>query len=148
VKLRIFVIDDEENIRETFKWHLESLGHEVVALPDPSYCAAYVGRPCEVEDACADILIIDYSMPYMDGLSFLELLERNNCLFAAQFIMILTGNANQIDKSVADRIGCEIRQKPMTVLELEEWVNSLAKHIPPDRKLADLAFLNLDNKKP
>ena len=35
MKLRIFVIDDEESIRDTFKLHLEGQGHEVLTAPEP-----------------------------------------------------------------------------------------------------------------
>lgn len=143
MKLRIFVIDDEENIRDTFKWHLEGLGHEVIALPDPSFCTVYMGQGCSHEVPCADVLIIDYSMPKMTGLRFLELLERKGCLTTARFKMILTGNANLVDRDIAARLGCEVREKPMTITDLEEWVDSLKVKIPKGRKLLDLSKLDL-----
>ena len=141
MKLRIFIIDDEESIRETYQMHLEGLGHEVIALPDPSFCSVYMGAVCGMENACADILIIDYSMPRMTGLKLLELMEKKGGLTAARFKMILTGDATQIDRTVAQRLGCEVRQKPMRLSELEEGVNTLAKEISPDRKLADLSSI-------
>jgi CheY-like chemotaxis protein len=141
MKLRIFIIDDEESIRETYQMHLESLGHEVIALPDPSFCSVYMGAVCKVDNAFADILIIDYSMPRMNGLRLLELMEKKGGLTAARFKMILTGDATQIDQDVAKRLGCEVRQKPMRLSELEEWVNMLAKDIPADRKLVDLSSI-------
>lgn len=144
MKLRIFVIDDEVSIRETFKLHLENLGHEVIALPDPSFCTVYMGACCQMEDACADILIIDYTMPRMTGMELLELMERKGGLTKARFKMILTGDATQVDRSAANRLGCEVRQKPMRLSELEAWVDSLAKEIPPERKLADLSSIKID----
>lgn len=144
MKLRIFIIDDEESIRETYQMHLEGLGHEVIALPDPSFCSVYMGAVCNMDNACADILIIDYSMPRMTGLRLLELMEKKGSLTAARFKMILTGDATQIDQDVAKRLGCEVRQKPMRLSELEEWVNMLAKDIPADRKLADLSSIQVN----
>jgi CheY-like chemotaxis protein len=144
MKLRIFIIDDEESIRETYQMHLEGLGHEVIALPDPSFCSVYMGAVCKVDNACADILIVDYSMPRMTGLRLLELMEKKGGLTAARFKMILTGDATQIDQDVAKRLGCEVRQKPMRLSELEEWVNTLAKDIPADRKLVDLSSIQVN----
>lgn len=144
MKLRIFIIDDEESIRETFKWHLEGLGHEVIALPDPSFCTVYMGACCKMTNPCADILIIDYSMPRMNGMELLELMEKKGGLTAARFKMILTGDATQIDLSAAERLGCEVRQKPMRLSELEDWVNTLTKEIPANRELADLSSIRLN----
>lgn len=139
MNFRVFVIDDEESIRETFDWYLSSKGHEVITLPNPSFCALYLGENCDIEDPCADFLIIDYSMPRMNGIEFLELLEKHNCLHSARVKLILTGNANMVDKETAKRLGCEVRQKPMTVIEVEEWINAWAETIPEGRKLADLS---------
>lgn len=144
MKLRIFIIDDEESIRETFKWHLEGLGHEVIALPDPGFCTVYMGACCKMANPCADILIIDYSMPRMSGMELLELMEKKGGLTAARFKMILTGDATQIDLSAAKRMGCEVRQKPMRLAELEDWVNAKTREIPADRKLADLSSIRIN----
>lgn len=141
MSLRIFVIDDEECIRETFDWYLSSKGYEVIALADPSFCSAYLGKACDLATPCADFLIIDYAMPRMNGIEFLELLEKNGCLSTISFKMLLTGNTNLVDMETARRLGCEVRQKPMTVIEVEAWIDSLAGQIPEDRKLADLPDL-------
>jgi CheY-like chemotaxis protein len=139
MRLRILIIDDEESLRETFKWHLESLGHEVIVLPDPRPCAAYMRKPCTLKKPCADILIVDYNMPHMNGIELLELMEESGCLFPDYHKMILTGDATRIDHAAAKRLGCVIRQKPLRLADLEIWVDSIAQQIPADRKLADLS---------
>lgn len=83
-------------------------------------------------------------MPRMTGLELLELMEKKGGLTAARFKMILTGDATQIDQSVAKRFGCVVRQKPMRLSELVEWVNRLAKEIFADRKLADFSSIGIN----
>jgi len=47
MKMRIFVIDDEECIRDTMQWHLEDQGHEVLTAHCPLICDIYQGYHCK-----------------------------------------------------------------------------------------------------
>jgi len=138
MKLRIFVIDDEECIRDSYKWHLESLGHEVITAAQPEMCNVYRDHHCESDTACGDILIIDYNLPRMTGLEYIEQLHARGCKGAIRWVMLLSGSLTEIDIERAKALGCEVRQKPLRLAELEAWVNDCAKKIAPDRKLIDL----------
>jgi len=141
MKLRIFVIDDEECIRDAFKWHLESLGHEVITAARPEMCSVYQGHDCSLDAACGDMLIIDYNLPIMNGLDFVEQLQRRGCKGAIRRVMLLSGSLAEIDMTRAKVLGCEVRQKPLRLAELEVWVNDCAGDIPADRQLLDLEAL-------
>jgi len=141
MKLRIFIIDDEECIRDSYMWHLESLGHEVITAAQPEMCNIYRDYHCESDVACGDILIIDYNLPIMTGLEYIEQLHAHGCKGAIKQVMLLSGSLTEIDMERAKALGCEIRQKPLRLAELEEWVDECAKTIDPDRKLIDLDVL-------
>lgn len=142
MQLRIFVIDDEECIRDTFRWHLEELGHEVVTAATPRVCDAYRNHDCQRELPCGDMLIIDYNLPKMNGLDFVEKMRRHGCIGMLHKVMLLSGSPTEIDMGRAERLGCDVREKPLRLHELEAWVEESARDIPADRLLIDMAAIN------
>jgi len=44
--LKIFVMDDEESIRISLKWHLEELGHQVITAARPHLSGMLPGHLC------------------------------------------------------------------------------------------------------
>lgn len=139
MKLRIFVIDDEESIRETMQWHLEDQGYEVLTAAEPKLCAIYQGHECSGEYSCGDLLFIDYNMPQMNGLDFIERMSQRGCKASAQNKIIMSGDITAIDTSKAKRLGCKIEQKPLLFSRVDEIIAECKTRIPKQRKLADLS---------
>jgi len=71
--VKIAVAEDEPDIRKTFVWLLERLGHEVV-------CAAENGE--ELLDKCklgkVDLVFVDLDMPVMDGYMALDAIRKQD----------------------------------------------------------------------
>jgi two-component system, response regulator PdtaR len=67
VPVRIAVAEDEPEVRKTFVWLLQRLGHDVI-------CEAANGE--ELLDKCqlgkVDLVFVDLDMPIMDGLTAAE----------------------------------------------------------------------------
>ena len=63
---RIFVIEDDENIREIIDLSLSSNGYEVV-LFDNAITALE-----QIESSCPDLAIFDVMLPQLDGLGAIK----------------------------------------------------------------------------
>ena len=129
MKLRIVVIDDEECIRDSLKWHLSDLGHEVIVSEEPLQCDVILGHDCSQEQSCADVLITDNNMPGMKGLDLIELMQQKGCRRGTEFKAIISGAFSKDDLARAARIGCKIIWKPFSFDELEEWIEEVKRKI-------------------
>ncbi|MDH3998719.1 MAG: response regulator [Desulfuromonadales bacterium] len=127
MKLKIYIVDDEPSIRDTFRWYLEDLGHEVVALEIPEYCAAYQDKCCEHDIPCADALLIDYHMPSINGLEFLEKMDASGCRGIHQNVMLMSGDTTKIDMERVSRLGCRVMQKPISLDVVATWIEEVAR---------------------
>lgn len=67
---RILIVDDENSIRELFRYIFEDAGHEVALAGD--------GREAlgALEGAVPDFIVLDVSMPEMSGTEFIVELKR------------------------------------------------------------------------
>lgn len=125
MKLKIVIIDDDECIRDTFQWHLEDLGHEVMTAKSPEHCDVYQGHTCSKTIACGDVLLIDYNMPGMNGLDYIEKLKKRGCKGITSNLLLMSGNTTEIDMVKARALDCTVFQKPMTFDQLEEWLEGV-----------------------
>ena len=71
---RVLIFDDQEGIRQLLWSLFDRRGYEVFTFPHPAMCPLSNEKecPCLEEQACSDIILSDLSMPYKDGMSFLE----------------------------------------------------------------------------
>jgi len=67
---RILVIDDENSIRELFRYIFEDAGHEVVLANNGREALAVL------EATIPDFMVLDVSMPEMSGIEFIAELKR------------------------------------------------------------------------
>lgn len=139
MQLRIFVIDDEECIRDTMKWLLEEQGHEVLTASEPLLCELYQEHECTQEFPCGDILFIDYKMPRMTGLEFIELMSQRGCQSPAENKILMSGNINEIDMKKAQQLGCQVVEKPLPLTVINKLIEQAKTRISPERTLIDLS---------
>lgn len=138
MKLRIFIIDDEKSIRNSFRVYLKLQGHEVRTSSKPTLCNVYHGRNCEKDAACADVLFIDYNLPGMSGLELLEKMEKGGCKAHPKNKILFSGDTSRIDRKRSELIGCQVRQKPLSFTQVDEIIAEANTRIDPHRKLATL----------
>ena len=72
VNMKIFVVDDEPNIRLTLKIALQKESFEVVQ------CINGKDALDKLESEKPDLIILDYNMPIMDGFTFLAVIRERN----------------------------------------------------------------------
>jgi len=123
--MKIYLIEDEKSIRDTLKVYLETLGHQVVAEMEPFMCSVYHGSNCPKEKACADALIIDFHLPKLNGLAFIEMLKDRGCKGVTSNVLLMSGDTSSIDRAKAEELGCTVVQKPMRFNFVREWLENI-----------------------
>ncbi|QDF96587.1 DNA-binding response regulator [Azoarcus sp. DD4] len=105
---QIFIVDDDEALRDSLVWMLESSGYRVAAFDSAeAFLAAW-------SDLMAGCLVLDVRMPGMSGLELFEELGRRRCTLPVIFITghgdvpmavaaLKKGAADFIEKPFADR---------------------------------------------
>jgi PAS domain S-box-containing protein len=104
--LRIFLIDDHEEVRSTTAALLADLGHKIVEAAS----GAEALRELEAGKCEYDVIISDYAMPHLSGTEFIRKARE---LCPGVPAMIITGYAEA--EAINDRPdGVEVLQKPFT----------------------------------
>lgn len=108
--MRIFVVDDEDNIRAMLKRALEKEGFSVSFFENGklAYDAVAVENP--------DLIVLDWDMPVMDGIEFLERIRHDGNEIPVIFLTINDKEEYRIEgleKGADDYIG-----KPFSIKEL------------------------------
>jgi CheY-like chemotaxis protein len=110
--IRIAVADDEPDVRKTFVWLLEHLGHEVI-------CAAENGE--ELLEKCqlgnVDLVFVDLDMPVMDGLAAAELIEKQGIP-----VILVSGHADAEHVVLEHEPVVARLRKPVTLKTLQQSI--------------------------
>jgi len=136
--LRVFVIDDEECIRDPLQWYLNDQGHEVLTAEDPSACPVYAGHDCDKDFPCGHVLFIDYQLPSMNALDFIESMKQRGCKGMTRNKVVMSGNIDHVDHGRAAQLKCRVMQKPLTFSQVDGIIANILKHCDPEERLAVL----------
>jgi CheY-like chemotaxis protein len=115
----VLIADDVAELREVLRFHLEHSGFAV--------SEAGTGREtiAEVERDCPDVLVLDVTMPDMDGWAVLKQL-RHDPEAAGMRIAVLTGDANEMTEQRALCAGAlAFIAKPVSPADLTRVVDRL-----------------------
>jgi two-component system, OmpR family, phosphate regulon response regulator PhoB len=131
------VIDDEADIVELVRYHLEKAGIECVHGRDGSAALRLVRehRP--------DVLILDLMLPGVDGLEVCRQLRRDAST-AGLPILMLTAKAEEVDRVVGLEVGADdYVVKPFSPRELVARVRALVRRLrepdlPAAQRIGDL----------
>lgn len=141
MKLRFFIIDDEEGLRQLLREYLTILGHEVICAENPTAENVCNKSVCSSEFPCADGYFVDYSMPEMNGIDYLEAVVKRGCKSPTQNRIIMSGNLPQNVFDRATKIGCSVLYKPFGLEQIRGVVEEMSTRVDPSRKLVDLSAL-------
>jgi two-component system response regulator BaeR len=113
----ILIVDDEPAVRRTVRGVLESSGFECEESENGASALEWL------KEHHADVIIVDYQMPIMNGLSLLEHVQRNHNGRTPRVIM-LSGLIEEEEKLKAVDLGAyAIIDKPCNFRELVVKVN-------------------------
>jgi DNA-binding response OmpR family regulator len=97
---KIFIADDEPDIRRLLAYVLADEGHEVRVAPD--------GREA-IETMVMDppeILVLDLMMPHMDGMAVLREMQDYQTLESTK-VLVLTAKGSEFDRHMAFDLGAD-----------------------------------------
>ncbi len=116
---RIFVVEDDENIREIINLALVSSGYEVTQFDNA------IDAIEEINKKAPDLAIFDLMLPKMNGIdAIVKIRETNN----EMPILILSAKDREIDKvNGLDSGSDDYMTKPFGILELQARVRSLLR---------------------
>lgn len=122
---RIYIADDEQNIREVVKSFLESEGYCVSAFEDGDrLLAAFRERPC-------DLVILDVTMPGSSGFVVCSKLRKMSTVP----IIMLTARDSDLEYATGINLGSDdYFTKPFSAIALVMRVKAIFRRLEFDRK--------------
>ncbi|MDD3619558.1 MAG: PAS domain S-box protein [Desulfobulbaceae bacterium] len=113
----ILFVDDEEDIRKTYRMMLEQLGYRVTACETPLEALSLVGDSTR----CFDLVISDQNMPRMTGTELLGEIRRRRPDLP---VILCTGFSEQLTEETARRAGAsQLLLKPIDYRVLAETIH-------------------------
>ena len=119
----ILVVEDEVALSDVVRSHLEKQGHTVRQIFDGRDAVACVdkGRP--------DLMILDWLLPGLDGLSVCRELRRKHLMP----ILMLTARGEVEDRVAGLQVGADdYLGKPFSIVELAARVSALLRRVAID----------------
>lgn len=140
MQLRIFVVDPNDAMRESLALHIESLGHEVIAVASPDICPHYHQgfQYCSQENPCGDAIILGQDLPLLKGIDFIERRVNGGCKGAVANNAIICRPWSSEEQRRAETLGCKFFETPLRLTDVTNWLKCIEKNIPPDRRLNSL----------
>lgn len=131
---RIYVIEDDENIREIINLALTSNGYQVTLFDNA------IDAIIKIHSDVPDLAIFDVMLPQMDGITAIKKIRETNTDLP---ILILSAKDREIDKvNGLDSGSDDYMTKPFGILELSARVRSLLRrHISKNEILKTKTLL-------
>ncbi len=119
-KLRLLVVDDDASVLEVIRIGLVSVGHEVTAFSSPVEALTFLKQSRAEGRDTPDSLIVDYSMPEMNGDRFVQRAEE---IIGKRPVLMISGDLKGY--SAADLGVTMIQEKPFTISTLVNRIGEL-----------------------
>ena len=124
---QILIVEDEVALSDVIRSHLEKQGHSVRQVFDGQEALASADRNRP------DLVILDWLLPGMDGLSVCRELRRKHLMP----ILMLTARGEVEDRVAGLQVGADdYLGKPFSIVELASRVASLLRRVAIDRAAA------------
>src|SRR5438045_3428871 len=119
----ILIAEDERDLNNLVRRHLEEEGHRVIQAFDGP------GAAFGVAQEHLDLVILDWMLPRLDGLEVCRRIRRDSIVP----ILMLTARAEEIDRVLGLEVGADdYLTKPFSVRELLARVRALLRRVELD----------------
>jgi CheY-like chemotaxis protein len=144
--MKILIADDEPDLLSQFKMVLEDRGHAVVIASDGESCVlAYSKEYAKSPEHTFDAVVLDYSMPKMNGLEvakeILGLSPTQRIIFASAYVQETLVDSIKNLKQIV-----ELLQKPFSLQDLVDTIED--KTIYDDLAKLNVNIQNLKDLNP
>ena len=138
----IYIVEDDESIREIEEFALKNSGHKVLGFPDAKRFYK------QIADVIPDLVLLDIMLPDENGNEIIKKLRRSPYTKKLPVIMVTAKTADiDLVKGLEDGADDYIK-KPFSVMELISRVKALLRRTEPeDVKTIVLDELVLNNEK-
>ncbi|MFH0728814.1 MAG: response regulator [Pseudomonadota bacterium] len=117
-KLKVLLVDDDESIRISMAYYFKNKAAVFTAVE-----SAELGIETIRDMGQPDIVIVDYKLPGMNGLAFLEIVRRE---WPNAVAMMITAHGSPELREKAMRIGAKaVIEKPFLIKAIMEAFNYL-----------------------
>ena len=118
---KIYIVEDEPDIRETLKYNFSNEGFKVFTAPDGEEALS------NIKKVLPDVLILDLMLPGLSGLDVCKSIRADDDIRDMSIIM-LTAKGEEIDRVIGFELGADdYVTKPFSVRELILRVKVLLK---------------------
>ena len=133
LKKKIYIADDEQNIRELIKSFLEAEGFEVTTFnTGDELLSKFLQEP-------ADLVILDIMMPGTDGLMLCSQIRQKSSIP----IIIVSARGSELDRITGITLGSDdYLTKPFSPIELTARVKAIFRRMELDRGGPELDVLS------
>jgi len=129
---RVVIVDDDLEIRNLLEDYLKTLGYKTTTFPSPIETIEDMHSGLlhqEIEGLSFPIIISDYVMPKMDGITFNEKVHKE---FPQIPIILLTAFGTQETTKSATESGIfQVIKKPFDLSDVKSAVSKAEEHLKP-----------------
>ncbi len=123
----ILIVEDERDLNNLIRRHLEEEGHQVLQAFDGPTGALYASQEHP------DLVILDWMLPRLDGLEVCRRIRRDSIAP----ILMLTARAEEIDRVLGLEVGADdYVTKPFSIRELLARVRALLRRVELDQTVS------------
>jgi DNA-binding response OmpR family regulator len=124
-KRRVIVYEDDPDVANILKERFMLRGYEVLTHQEPVNCPAYDDiAVCKELYPCADIILVDLSLPRMNGIDMLRVQSLNGCRVPAGSKALMSGDLDEREQRDIEELGCAYFQKPFSFGEIQRGSTS------------------------
>jgi Response regulators consisting of a CheY-like receiver domain and a winged-helix DNA-binding domain len=130
---RIFIVEDDDSIRDMVVYALSSSGYFAAGFPDGG--AFWQG----MEQGAPDLLLLDIMLPDEDGIAILAKLRKSG-RFGHVPVIMLTARGTEYDRVKGLDLGADdYVTKPFSILELHARIKAVLRRTGADEAQGQLA---------
>jgi CheY-like chemotaxis protein len=117
----VFLIDDDEDVRDVVKFALEQENYQVVDFENAARGLEFLRGMKPADYPC--LVIVDYLMPKMDGWKFIHAMKDHRDLKSIPMVLCSAKGSEEVPGPLPE--GVSHLNKPM---DLEELLNAVHRH--------------------
>ncbi len=118
---KILIVEDEKDIRDLIRLHLEKAGFKTVLAADGKEAFR------KIQESLPDLILLDLMLPEMDGKEFAKLLKARPETKQIPLVM-LTAKSEEVDRIIGFELGADdYIQKPFSPRELILRIQAVLK---------------------